>query len=818
MDSLFKDIRYALRGLSKRKRFTAVTVLTLALGIGVSTAIFSVVNGVLLRPLPYQNSDRLAMIWGNFEKLELHRLSAKVAEYEDYRAQSQTFEQVAGFENQDLNLTGADQPERLTGARITANLFPMLGAQPAQGRSFQANENQIGRDKVVVISHGFWLRHFAGSDDVLGQILRFDNEDYQVIGVMPAGFQFPHENFPFGQPADIWLPLSYSREQVTQRQGPYRLQVLALLKNGVSLDAARTELNVLGQRFETSYSGYRGPNGEDGGWRITLVSVHEEVVGKSRRVLWLLLGAVLLVLLIACANVANLLLVGASLRKQELAVRAALGATRLRLARQLLLESLSLAFMGGGLGFIVALWGVTSLGQLQTPNLPRLKEVTVDGRVFAFTFLLTMLTALISGVIPAWQASMVDLQSALKREASSFGSWRRHHWRNLLLISEVALAFVLLVGAGLLVKSFLQLQANRPAISSDKLLLADINLPASRYAEPEQSAQFFRELVQNVQGLPGVVAATVSNIRPLSGTARNDPFSIEGRRLDPANLSFAGWQSVGANYFSTLGIPLVQGRDFAPQDMSVDAPVVAVINEAMARRYWPNENPIGRRITLGLPRSDNPWITIIGISKNLPHRAIDSGPEPDWYLSRASSPQRNQILFVRTAGEPTQLAAPIRTVVTAIDPNQPVGHISTLEEVIAETVAPRRFNLILFGLFAGLAIVLAALGVYGVISHSVAERTHELGIRMALGAQRSSVLVLVVRKGMMITLIGLVVGLAISLAVAQLMSTLLFDVKPYDITTFATVAVFVSLVALVACYVPALRAAKIDPLVAIRHE
>lgn len=819
MNGFLKDIRYDVAGLWKRPGFSFIVILVLALGIGANTAIFSVINTVLLRPLPYQRADRLVMIWGNFQKLNIERLTAKVAEYEDYRSQSQIFDQVAAFENQSLNLTGNEQAERISSARVSANLFSLLGAPVQSGRGIATEENQAGHDQVVVISNAFWQRHFGGNPNAVGQTLRLDDQDYRVIGVMPASFQFPHASFPFAQPADLWLPLVYTPEQVFQRRGPYRLNVIAHLNSGVTLDQARAQMNTLGRQFETQYRGYRGPQGEDGGWQITLAPVQEEVVGSSRRALLVLFGAVALVLLIACANVANLLLVRAAQRRKEFAVRAALGASRWRIAQQLLVESLLLSIIGGVFGLLIALWGVDSLARLQAANLPRLQELSIDSRVLVFTALLTFFTALVFGLVPAWQASKFDLQRALKeKRAAAIGDWRHHYWRNLLLIGEVALSLVLLVGAGLLVNSFLRLQRTQPAIATERLLTVEINLPDSRYREPAQASGFFKELVNRVDGLPGVEAASVSTARPLSGVARNDPFSIEGRALDPNNINYAGWQMVGANYFHTLGIPLISGRDLLSADMDQAAPVVAVVNETMARHYWPQENPLGKRITLGLPRPDNPWVTIIGIAKDLPHRAIDSAPEPDWYLSRPLGPQRNQILFVRTSGNPADLSASIRGIVAGIDRNQPVANIRTLSEVVAETVAPRKFNMMLFTLFAALALLLAALGMYGVMAYSVAERTHEVGIRMALGAQTSDVLGLIIRKGMAITLIGVAAGLAISFGLTRLLATMLFGVSPTDALTFVAVSSFVVIVALLACYIPARRATKVDPVIALRAE
>ena len=818
MDTLLKDIRYGITSLLKHPSFTIVVVAVLALGIGVNSAIFSVVNGVLLRPLPYHESDRLVMIWGNFQKLSIERLTAKSAEFEDYRAQGQVFEQVAAFENVSFNLTGYDQAERLTGAYLSANLLAMLGGQVEQGRGIAPDENQPGHDKVVVLSHDFWQRRFGGNRSAVGQTLRLNDQDYTVIGVMPSSFQFPHASFPFAEPADVWVPLVYPAAEVAKRDGPYHLNVIARLKSGVTLSQARGEMQMLAQRFETQYRGYRGPNNEDGGWRITLAPLQEEAVGSSRRGLLLLSGAVMFVLLIACANVANLFLVRSAMRQKEFAVRLALGASRWRIVRQMLVESLILAVLGGALGLLLAIWGVGSLTALQATNLPRLREISIDWRVLAFTCLLTIFTALLFGLAPACQASRLDLQRTLKENRSAtIGRWRHHYWRNVLLISEVALSLVLVIAAGLLVNSFLRLQQIKPAIAIDKLLTVEINLPDSHYSDPAQVSGFFQELVQRVEGLPSVQGATLSTTRPLSGVERNDPFAIEGRPLDPANISFAGWQIVGAKYFQTLGIPLLQGRDLTLQDMDRAAPAVAVVNETMAHRYWPEENPIGKRITLGLPRPDNPWITIIGIAKDVPHR-LDSSPRADWYLSRPLAPQRNQILFIRTAGNPSDLAPAIRNVVAGIDRNQPLASSKTMNEVVADTVAPRKFNMSVLALFAGIALTLAMLGIYGVMAYSVAQRTHEVGIRMALGAQKSNVLGLVIKNGMILTLIGIAIGLAIAFSLTRLMGALLFEVAPTDATTFAAVPILFIVVALIACYIPARRATKVDPVVALRYE
>jgi len=817
MHSLSQDLRYSVRMMLKKPGVTAIALITLALGIGANSTIFSVVNGVLLRPLAYRDSDRLVMLWGNFSKLNIERLTAKAAEYEDYRAQNQIFDQAAAFDNQSFNLASVDQAERIVGARVTPNLFPMLGAQTEQGRSIAPDEAEPGHNMVVVLSNGFWQRHFGGEATAVGQRLKLNDQHYTIVGVMPAGFQFPHASLPFAQPAEVWIPLVYPAEQVAQRQGPYYLSVLAHLKPGVTLSQARTQMNALGQTFEKQYRGYRGPNGEDGGWRITVSPLKEEAVGSSRTALLILFGAVGLVLLIACANVANLMLVRATAQQKEAAVRAALGASGWRIARQWLVESLLLSLLGSGLGLLLARWSIDLLIKLGPVGLPRVPEIKIDARVVVFTTGLAILTGVLCSLIPALRASKLDLQSALK-ESRALGGWRWQYGRNLLVVAEVALSLMLLIGAGLLVKTFVRLQRINPGVAAGEVLTAQINLPESRYREPAQASAFYRELIDRLEALPGVQGASVSTMRPLNGTARSDPFAIEGRPFDPSNLTFAGWQMVGANYFGTLGIPLVQGRDLTAQDSDEKAPIVAIINEAMARRFWPNENPIGRRITLGLPRADNPWITIVGIAKDLPHRAIDSPPEPDWYFSRAQGPQRDQYLFVRTAGNPTNLAALIRSQVSAIDREQPVTNVKSMRDVIAETVAPRKFNMLLFGLFAAIAAVLAAMGIYGVISYAVAERTQEIGIRMVLGARAVDVMNLVLRGGLNLALIGVAIGLAGAFALTRLMKSLLFDVTPTDAVTFASVSVGVIAVALLACYIPARRATRVDPVEALRYE
>jgi putative ABC transport system permease protein len=806
------DLRYALRSLLKQPGFAAVVVITLALGIGASTAIFSVVNAVLLRPLPFPNSDRLQVVWGNYRALNIERLPAKAAEYEDYARQNQIFDLVAAYANHSFNLTTSSEPERIRGAYVSPNLFQMLEAQAAAGRVFTADEQH-----VVVLSDSFWQRHFAGERDVINQTITLDNESYTVVGVMPPSFQFPHPSFREGEPADVWLPLTYTSEQVTKRSGPYFLNVLARLAPGVTLEQARSHMDALGRRFERELRGYRGPNGEDGGWHITVAPLQEEIVGGSRRALLVLLFSVGLLLLIACANVANLLLMRSARRQKELAIRAALGASRWKIIRQLLVEGVLLATIAAALGLVFVNWGITLLAVVGPGIVPRAQEVSIDARVFGFMVAAVALISIGFGLVAARPVSQNDLRQSLN-SARQAGAVRSRRWSDALVVVEVSLAVLLLVGSGLLVKSLLQLQRTNTGIVANDLASVEIDLSAQTYNDASRASDFYRQLLGKVESLPGVESATLATVQPLSGNGGSDPFVIEGRKLDPNNLTAAGWQVVGANYLKTLGIPLLKGRDLTSEDMQAAALPVAIINEKMAARYWPNEDPIGRRITLGLPRSDNPWITIVGVAKNVPHRAVDSQPEPDWYASRVVSPQRHRYLFVRSALPVSSVTAAIRRELATLDRNQPLTSVKTMAEVIGATTASRRFNASLLGVFAVVALVLAALGIYSVISYSIALRTQEIGIRMALGAGRPAIMLMVLRKGILLTLLGLAAGLAGAFVLTRWMASMLFGVSASDPATYLIVIIVALGATLLACSIPARRATRVDPLVALRSE
>jgi putative ABC transport system permease protein len=815
-DEMFQDLRYGARMLLRQRAFTIAAVIALALGIGANTAVFSVVNAVLLRPLPYQNSDRMAVVWGNFLTFSMEQLQAKAAEYIDYRDQTRSFEALAAFSTDDFNFTGGLQPDRIAGASVTANLFPMLGARAAQGRLISPDENQTGRDNVVVVSHQFWQKRLGAEANVIGRGVRLDDRNYTVIGVMPADFEFPHPSFNFAEPVEFWIPLAFTTDQVAQRQRPNYLNVIGLLKSDVTIEQASAEMAALGQRFEREHQSYRGPKNSDMGWRITVTPLQEQVVGNSRRAILVLFAAVGLVLLIACANAANLLMMRATVRQKEMAIRAAMGAHRLRLIRQLLTESLLIAAMGAAGGLTLAWLGVKALVALGPDNLPRLQEINVDGRVLFFTLALSGLTGLIFGLAPALQASRPRLQHTLK-EGGAAATRGRHWLRNLLVVGEVAIAMTLLVGAGLMLNSFARLQRVNPVVNAGKLLSVQINLPETRYPKAAQAATFFQELIRRVESLPGVESASLSTIQPLSGVVTNDPFCIEGRPLDFNNAPVAGWQHVTPNFFRTLGIPIVAGRDFTERDTS-DTSGAAIINEAMARRYFLNEDPIGKRLTLGLPRPDNPWLTIVGVVKDIPHRDLESKAAPDWYLSYLGQPRRYGYLMARASGDPASLAAAIRGQVSAIDKDQPVTAIRTLNEVIASTTAPRRFNTLLLAIFAAVALTLAAVGIYSVISYSVTQRTQEVGVRMALGARPGDVIRLILKQGLAMTIIGVAAGNLGAIAAARVMSGLLYGVTATDPATFGANSLLLAIVAMLACYLPARRAARVEPIAALRCE
>jgi len=806
---LWQDLRYGLRVLVKNPGFTTVAVVALALGIGANSAIFSVVNAVLLRPLPYKDPDRLVMIWEDDTKGGYPRDTPAAANYIDWRDQNQVFEGMAAMADQSFNLTGAGEPERIEGRRVSASLFPLLGVEPQLGRAFSPEEDQPGGSRVAVMSHGLWQRRFGADPSVIGRPLTLNGESYTVVGVMPSHFQFPTRE------SELWVPIAFTSQEAANR-GRHYLKVVARLKPGVSVEQAQAEMSTIAARLQQQYPEQNTDLG------ATVVPLHEQVVGDIKPALLVLLGAVGFVLLVACANVANLLLARAAGRQKEIALRLALGASRLRLLRQFLTESLLLAALGGVVGLLLSVWGVNLLKAFIPENISQAQAVTVDARVLGFTLLVSLLTGLVFGLAPATQASNFNLNETLKEGGRDSATGRRGHFvRSLLVILEVVFSLVLLVGAGLLINSFLRLRSVDPGFQTDNLLTMSVVLPQPKYPDQARRSAFYTELLSRVEALPGVKAAAVTNWIPLVSQGDSIGFSIDGRPdPGPGQRPTVVTRVVSPHYFSAMGIQLVQGRQFAEQDR-LDSPAVAVISETMARRHWPGEDPLGKRITPGSPTSTDPddWITIVGVAKDVRQFGLDAEPRPQMYLTYVQAgffaPRH---LVVRTEVEPLSLAGTVRKTVWEVDKDQPVSNISTMEDVLSESIARQRFSMLLLGIFAAVALVLAAVGIYGVMSYTMAQRTHEIGIRMALGAQRRDVLKLAVGQGLKLVLIGVAVGLALALALTRVMSSLLFGVSATDPATLITISLVLISVALLASYIPARRATKVDPMIALRYE
>jgi putative ABC transport system permease protein len=813
MQTLIKDIRYGIRSLLKTPAFTAIAIVTLALGIGANTAMFSVINAVLLRPLPYNQPDRLVTIWEESPQRGLYEMPISLANMRDWIDQNHTFDQISAYTFTNLNLTGAGEPARLSAVRTSANLFPLVGATPLLGRVFLPEEDREGANRVVILSHGVWQSHFGSDSAILGKSLTLNNQSYTVVGVMPASFQFPvgfgYLGRVLNEPTDLYVPLAPTSKETVR--GSYSFFALGRLKPGMTITQARADMTAIESRLEQQY-----PDGNSG-VGISLVATQEQTVKTIRPALLVLLGAVAFLLLIACANIANLLLARAASRQKEIAIRTALGASRLSVLRLLLTESLMLSLAGGGLGLLLAVWGTNALIALAPENIPRIDEVGFDARVFGFTLAVSLVTGLLFGLIPTFHSSKPDLNEALKESSrGSLGSATGKRLRGALVSIEVALSLVLLIGAGLMIKSFVRLQQMDLGFNPDQVLTVNLSVSSSRYPEDRQQVAFFQEALARLQSVPGVQSAAATTGLPLTLNLSGSDFRIEGRPEPEAGKEMIiNTRSVSPGYFKTLGISLIKGRDFSDRDKS-DAPAAAIINNDLARIYFPGEDPIGKRITFDDGQS---WMSIVGIIGDVKQLGLDSNAKPEVYFPylQVTSP-RMSIVVRTTTSNPLSLIAAMKSQMQTIDKDLPLDNAKTMQQLLAESTSGRRFNMLLLAVFAGVALVLAIVGIYGVMSYAVSQRTQEIGIRMALGARAVDVLKLVVKNGMSLALIGVAIGLAGSFALTRLLASLLFQVTPTDRTTFAGVAVCLIVVAFLACFIPARRATKVDPLVALRNE
>lgn len=808
MESLLQDIRYGLRTLLKQPTFTVIAVVTIALGIGANTAIFSVVNAVILRPLPYPEADKLVMLWSTTPKDGNQEQPFSFADFNDVRAQAKSFSNIAAASPLwNFTLTGGGEPEPIQGLFVSQNLFDMLGARPAIGRGFLADDDRQGANPVVVISHALWQRRFGGDSNVLGRPLNVSGVNATIVGVMPEDFYF------LESAAELWAPLAQNQFAGSARNVRL-LSVVGRLNTGVPLTQANAELSSISGQLAAQY-----PD-TNSGFGLRALSLHQQVTGKVRGALLLLLGAVGLVLLIACVNVVNLMLVRSAGRSREIAVRAAVGAGRFRLLRQLLTESITLSLFGGAAGALVATWGVKLLLTLNPIALPRYNKIGVDSTVLLFTLAASVITGIVFGLAPAWRMFKFDLNSVLKEGGRGTVDSSQHRLSSALVTLEIATAFVLLIGAGLLIRSFARLIDVNPGFETQHTLTMQVGLPNASYGEPQKRIAFVQQLEANLKGIPDVVSVGIVTRLPLLSALNNVTsfLTIEGRQMQPGERPEIDFRRASTGYFEAMNIPLLAGRLVTEQDVTNNTHSV-VINEAMAKRFWPGEDPIGKHIsTAAATGQQTQWQTIVGVVGNVRHLGLDTEPRPEIYYHSNTSPPFGPVLVIRSKGDPKALISLARAKVRELDGDVPVSNVNTMDQLVAQSVAQRRFGMFLLTGFAGLALLLAAIGIYGVISYSVAQRTQEIGVRMALGAQTVDVLKLIMKNGLTLACAGLAMGLAGAFLLTRLMARLLFEIRPTDAVTFVLVSAGLMAVAFLACYLPARRATKVDPLVALRYE
>ncbi len=815
METLIQDLRFAIRSLIKRPGFTSIAVVTLALGIGANTAIFSVVNATLLRPLPFKDPERIVMAWGYIPKFahQGDKFPTSAGNYLGLVKQTQTFDQLAAFRQWSWQLTHTGDPEQLQGVRVSANFFEALGASPLFGHTFTAEQDQEGASPVAIISHRMWQKEFGGDQSLAGQSLMLNGRRVSIVGVMPRDFEFPGganmiPGLQFATKNDIWMPLAMDAQE-RNNQGSLNLAMIGRLKAGVTIPQAENELRSIEKSLPLGTVNYT----------INLVPLQKQMVGTIQRLLLVILATVTFVLLIACANVANLLLARASARRKEMAIRGALGAGRWRIVRQLLTESVLLSSVGGLFGFVFAVWGTPLLVSFIPEKVPRIHEINVDARVFAFALLISVATGVVFGLAPAIHAARVDLNESLKESArGSTGGWRQNRLRGFLIVSEVSLAVVLMTGAALLTKSFIRLIDVNPGFDPSHTLTMELLLPTvppSKYAKDDEQVAFFQQVLDRLNHSPGVTAAGAVLSLPLTGAEESTDLFIEGRPTASAGeRPSTDYTIVSPDFFRALQIPLRKGRQLSDRD-NKDAPGVAIINEALAQRYWPNEEPLGQRIRIGFEKNAR---EIVGVVGSIKQSTLSGDARPAMYVPYAQLPAGSLTIVIRTNGDPMSLATLARTQIRSVDPTIPVTNIRTMDEVFSASVEQQRFSMLLVGLFGGLALALAAIGIYGVIGYSVTQRRQELAVRLALGARARQILQLVLKDGLVLASLGIILGLAGAFALTRLLRSLLFEVQPTDVMTFVSVAVLLILVALLASYIPARRASKVDPLTALRSE